>query len=88
MLMSRCESSGSCSFFSNEMGDMPSLVRAMKQRYCEKDKEHCARYMIKQMINKGYTLSERAVEKLAGELENLYPNDKEKARMIMDQMSL
>jgi hypothetical protein len=69
------------------MDDMPSLVRAMRRRYCESDKEHCARYMIKQMLNRGYTLrDEEALAGFEGDLGNMYPNDLLKAKRIISQM--
>ena len=85
--MSRCESSGSCSFFTNEMGGMPSLVRVMKRQYCETDKEHCARNMVKQMLYQGYTLPDEAeLRELENEISGMFPNAHTKARAIIDRM--
>lgn len=87
--MSRCENSGVCSFFQNNMGAMPSLVRRMKEMYCEKEKEHCARYMVKAMVLKGYTLPENAdTERMENMLRTLFPNDMVKAREVINSMVL
>ena len=85
--MSMCESSGECSFFKNEMGQMPSLVKVMKRRYCESDKERCARYMIKQKMHQGYTFTDDSVlDKIEADLGTMYPNDQEKATRIIEMM--
>jgi len=87
--MSICESKDQCSFFTNEMDNTPSLVRVMRRRYCESDKEHCARYMIKQMLYKGYTLrDEKVLSELERDLSAMYPNDLYKAQSIIRQMDL
>ena len=85
--MSRCESSGECSFFQNEMGQMPSLVKVMKRRYCDTDKERCARYMIKQKMQKGFTFSDDSVlDEVERDMGQMYPNDMEKATRIIEMM--
>jgi len=82
--MSECESREHCSFFMNEMGNSPSLVRLMRRRYCDSDKEHCARYMIKSMLYKGYTpKDDGAVSALEHEVNRMYPNDLQKAHDII-----
>ena len=85
--MGGCENKDLCSFFQNEMGNKPSLVRTMKHRYCEKDKESCARYMIKSMLFKGYTLpDDHALDQVGRYLVNLYPNDVARAKEIIGMM--
>jgi len=86
--MSRCEMSEMCSFFNNEIGNLPTLVRAMKRRYCQYDKEHCARYMVRQKLlkanSKGDTGELSAFER---DISSMYPNDHPKAQRLMSRIS-
>lgn len=85
--MGRCESYGTCSFFQNEMGAMPSMIRRLATLYCNNDKERCARYMIKKKAMQGYTLPEgRRGEELEKILDGLYPNDLARAKEVISQM--
>lgn len=85
--MSRCEISDFCSFFINETACLPSMVSAMKRRYCGFDKEHCARYMVKQWHDRGYALrDDDNMEELECNIRALYPNDHARAQMIISRM--
>lgn len=85
--MGECESHKSCSFFMNELGAMPSLVKRLSALYCKNDKERCARYMIKKKVHEGYTLPEGPLgEELENKLQGLYPNDLARAREVISHM--
>lgn len=85
--MPGCEKKDVCSFFLNEMGNKPSLARTMRGRYCESDKQSCARYMIKAMLLKGYYLpDDQILDKVGQHLVNLYPNDTKRAKEIIGMM--
>jgi len=85
--MSMCEICDSCSFIMDEIGNRPSLVLAMKRRYCGFDKEHCALYMVKQWHDRGYTFrDDDNMEELECNIKALYPNDHARAQMIISRM--
>lgn len=85
--MSTCDSKEACSFFNNQLGGMKSLISVMKKRYCEADRESCARYRIKSMLNKGYALpDEEALSSVERDLNSMYPNDLPKADKIISMM--
>ena len=94
--MARCENTEYCSFFQNKMSGLPSVVNMMKQSYCEQDKDRCARYNLKRLIFKGYTLPDEDSLKSSGIfvgslealVENLYPSDQEKLKRIMSRLVL
>jgi hypothetical protein len=44
--MTNCELTETCVFFNGHMASMPSTADMLKQLYCQKDSEKCARYLI------------------------------------------
>jgi len=44
--MGVCELCDSCIFFNDKMSDMPDVAGYLKDKYCRKDFEKCARYQI------------------------------------------
>jgi len=86
--MSKCEMSDMCSFFNNEIGNLPTLVRAMKRRYCQNDKEHCARYMVRQKVLRTQSLLDSDIHlELESDISSMYPNDHPKAQRIMSRIN-
>jgi len=89
--MVKCEYVDNCSFFNEKMKGLPSVVTMMKEIFCEKDNQGCARYQLRKKILEGYTLpeddtlhmGETFVGNLEAMIENLYPNDHEKLQRIM-----
>lgn len=41
-----CELCDTCIFFNDKMPDMPDVAGYLKQKYCRKDFDKCARYRI------------------------------------------
>jgi len=89
--MVRCEFFDSCSFFSEKMKGLPSIVSMMREIFCDTDNQGCARYKLRKKILEGYTLPEdntlhlgdTFVGNLEAMIENLYPNDHEKLERIL-----
>ena len=69
--MSQCDSLMTCPFFNDKMSMASSLSEIYKNKYCRKDKENCARYMVRTALGK---------EKVP---IDLFPNMVEKARQII-----
>jgi hypothetical protein len=44
--MSRCERIEECPLFDGALANMPILTDALKERYCQSDKESCARFWV------------------------------------------
>lgn len=42
----RCEKLEKCPFFNEKMANMPSISAMLKKKYCEGDRDSCARYQV------------------------------------------
>lgn len=69
--MSRCEKLEKCPFFNDKMDKMPSISSLMKQNFCEKNKENCARYMV---ASTGIAVP-----------ADLFPHNLDKAKSILEK---
>lgn len=70
--MSDCELLKTCIFFNDMMPNMPSTVEVFKLKYCRGDNSDCARYTV---------FAARGREHVP---QNLFPNQGEVARKIID----
>lgn len=85
--MKSCERSEVCSFFNNKLGNMPSIASTLKKKYCLTSKDDCARYMIHVKLREGLTPPDEAtLLAIDRQMHNLYPNDSERARLIIDML--
>jgi len=70
--MSECECLAVCPFFNDKMPLLGGgLVEIYKENYCKKDKDSCARYMVRKALGK---------EKVP---PDLYPNMRDKANQVI-----
>ena len=82
--MNRCIKSEKCGFFNDLLKDMPPIAKKLKEWFCEKDSERCARYMVKQKLLKGFTPSnENTLGVIESTVNLMHPNDYEKAELII-----
>ena len=56
--MEECEFITKCAFFSDRMKTLPTVAKMMKKRYCEGDKDECARYQLASTIGKNQVPSD------------------------------
>jgi len=68
-----CENLGGCSFYNDKMPMDMGLGQIQKKRYCEGDKEQCARYKVASTIGK------------ANVPTDLYPIMMERANKLIDE---
>ena len=68
--MSACPMTTACTFFSDQMSDMPGMVKLIQTQYCEGDFDTCARFIVSSALGMG------AVP------PNLFPGHLEKARLL------
>jgi hypothetical protein len=61
-----------CAFFNDRMANMPETAAALKNTYCQKDYENCARYLVKQATGVAH--------------ETLWPNEKDKVDEIIAEI--
>ncbi len=66
-----CEKLANCPFYKGEMSMEHGLGAIYKKRYCEEDKDLCARYKIATTLGPQYVR------------DNFYPNDHEGAERIL-----
>ncbi|QWV93163.1 hypothetical protein KP004_18655 [Geomonas oryzisoli] len=71
--MPDCELLSGCIFFNDQMANMPSTSNVFKMMYCTDNFEACARYTVRKAAGK------EAVP------EDLFPNQIERAREILDK---
>ncbi len=69
--MAKCEFLQTCPFFNDVMANMPTSAMMMKEKYCEKGLEQCARFTIAK------TLGKLAVP------ADLFPHQKDRAKDII-----
>ena len=78
----------SCSFFNNDLVDIPSFVNSMKRQYRKAGKEYFARYQVEQVFGPMRPLPDEGnLADLERDLyHNMYSNDHPGARMIMEKL--
>jgi len=87
VLPMRCENKDICCFVRKELAMVPLMSSGARRRFCKREKEGCARYMVRRMIMDGYTLpDEPAVDRIGGLLVDLHPGDTDSARELMGIM--
>lgn len=69
--MEACEHIDKCTFFSGRMSNQPFTLKLFKDRYCTREKNNCARYVVSSK------LGENCVP------NDLLPNQIEKAYSIL-----
>lgn len=69
--MAVCENLAKCPFYQGKMTMDEGIGAMYKRKYCEGDKDSCARYMVATTVGKEYVT------------ESLYPNMAEKAKKII-----
>jgi len=52
---------------------MPSIAKSLKEKFCQGDNTHCARYVVLKALGK---------EKVPG---NLFPNDENEAKKVISK---
>jgi hypothetical protein len=70
--MAECSNLGSCPFFNDRMKGMEAVAGLFKSRLCLGDSSACARHMVLTKLGK------------ASVPPDLYPNDVDRARSILD----
>ena len=71
--MAVCENLAKCPFYQGKMTMHDGIGAMYKRKYCEGDKNSCARYMVATTVGKEYVT------------ESLYPNMAEKAKKIIEE---
>lgn len=71
--MAVCENLQKCPFYQGKMSMDSGIGSMYKRKYCEGDKNLCARYMVAKQAGKEYVT------------ETLYPNMIEKANQIIEK---
>jgi hypothetical protein len=71
--MPDCELLSGCSFFNDQMANMPSTSNVIKMLYCNDNFEGCTRYTVRRKAGR------EAV------LDDLFPNQAERAREILSR---
>ena len=69
--MAVCENLAKCPFYQGKMTMDDGIGAMYKRKYCEGDKNSCARYMVATTVGKEYVT------------ESLYPNMADKAKKII-----
>ena len=86
--MPSCERRDVCGFFNNRLTVMPPMPRALRREYCLLNKEACARYMVHDSIRQGLTPADEATMlAVERQMKTLFPDNSEKARLIIDMLS-
>ena len=82
--MSPCENRNDCAFFNSDQKAMPGIAGKLKEWFCLKDKERCARYMVLEKLQTGHSPSDKDTESIIRRTLNaMHPNDYEKAEMLI-----
>jgi len=83
----RCEDKAICCFIQREFEFQSVMAHGISSRYCDMDKEKCARYLVKSMIMRGYTLpDDHELDRIGGLLTDLHPSDTESAMELIGLM--
>ncbi len=83
----RCENRDICCFIQRELDRMSVMADGILRRYCNSDKEGCARYMVKKMIMSGYTLpDDHSLDRVGMLLTDLHPSDTYSAKEMIGLM--
>jgi len=82
-----CENRDICCFIQRELESMSVMADGILRRYCNGSKEKCARYMVKRMILRGYTLpDDHALDRVGILLTDLHPSDTDSAKEMIGVM--
>lgn len=85
--MAECERSRACAFFNNRLNHMPALSEELKNRFCLRMKERCARNIVHDRVCSRLVPPDRiTMDVLKRQMNCLYPNDKEKAELIVQML--
>ena len=60
-----------CSFFSDQMSDMPGMAKLIQAQYCQSDFGSCARFVVSSALGMGAVPA------------NLFPGHLDKARLLV-----
>ena len=71
--MATCEKLSKCPFYQGKMSMDSGLGSMYKQRYCEGDKNSCARYMVATTVGPDFVTN------------NLFPNMSDQAKKIIEE---
>jgi len=83
----RCEDKAICCFIQREFELQSVMAHGISSRYCDSDKDKCARYMVKSMIMRGYTLpNEQELDSMGCLLIDLHPSDTDGAMELIGLM--
>ena len=87
--MPTCERREVCGFFNNRLAVMPPTPRSLRKEFCNLDKESCARYMVHDRLRQGLARPADEATALAIErqMRTLFPDDSEKARLIIEMLT-
>ena len=82
-----CEDKAICCFIQREFGIQSVMAYGISNRYCDRDKDKCARYMVKSMIVRGYTLPDDfELDRVGNLLTDLHPSDTDSAMELIGLM--
>ena len=82
--MDQCPKIETCSFFSERMESMPSIVAYFKKRFCQAEYNLCARYYLHNFLAaKGPEIDHEMQEKIADLSANMFPDELDLARTIL-----
>ena len=86
--MDACERSDICTFFKNNLREMPSLSKTLRLKYCEGEHSKCARHMIHTKLMQGYTpVDDDSMFAIDRAMQVLFPNDRDSAQSIISRMA-
>lgn len=69
--MSLCPMTAACTFFTEQMADMPGMAKLIQSQYCNADFRNCARFVLS---------SARGMDAVPG---TLFPGHLDKAKFIL-----
>ncbi|HMM05661.1 MAG TPA: hypothetical protein PKD52_03200 [Clostridiales bacterium] len=72
----QCEKLAACPFYNEKMPIDSGLGAMYRKKYCENDRESCARFMVSSAVGKDYVTN------------SLYPNMVEQAKQIIAEQSV
>lgn len=83
----RCENRDICCFIQRELEMKSVMADGILRRYCNSDREKCARYMVKKMILAGYSLpDDHSLDRVGMLLTDLHPSDTDSAMEMIGIM--
>ncbi len=83
-----CERSEYCSFFTNQLSDLPSETEELRKTFCRMNKLACARYMVHKKLREGFApRDEAALSYMDREMQGMYPHDIIRATRIISMLT-